>query len=163
DEFLLGDAVLVAPVLDRGARSRRVYLPAGRWYAWNTLRAHDGPAWIDVDAGLDEVPVFQRAGTVVPMLPTPAQRLGGPRWEAGAAARDAERRGRPSHEYALSPEPVRPGMSPRVDVSAPAELGGRRFTVRASWGDGAAEVPMTAAPSADGVVAWSASLPPADE
>ncbi|MHB8718500.1 MAG: TIM-barrel domain-containing protein [Candidatus Dormibacteria bacterium] len=68
DQFLLGDALLVAPVLERGARSRSLYLPRGRWYQWSTGDVHEGPAWITVDAPLDRIPLFQREGTVLPLL-----------------------------------------------------------------------------------------------
>jgi alpha-glucosidase len=66
DQVLLGDAVLAAPVLDEGVRRRDVYLPAGRWYDWWTGDAHDGPADVSVEAPLDRLPLFGRAGTVVP-------------------------------------------------------------------------------------------------
>ena len=77
DQWLLGDSLLVAPVVERGARSRRVYLPAGRWFRFATAEAFDGPAWVTVEAPLDgapgseraAVPMFQRAGSVVPMFP----------------------------------------------------------------------------------------------
>jgi alpha-glucosidase len=66
DQVLLGDAVLAAPVLDEGVRRRDVYLPAGRWYDWWTGEAHDGLADIEVAAPLDRIPLFGRAGTIVP-------------------------------------------------------------------------------------------------
>jgi alpha-glucosidase len=67
DEVLLGDALLAAPVLDPGQRRRDVYLPAGRWYDWWTGEAHDGPADVEVAAPLDRLPLFGRAGAVVPI------------------------------------------------------------------------------------------------
>lgn len=67
DEVLLGDAVLAAPVIEPDVRRRDVYLPAGRWFDWWTGEAHDGPVDIDVDAPLDRLPMFGRAGTVVPL------------------------------------------------------------------------------------------------
>jgi len=70
DEFLLGDAFLVAPVLVRGARERPVVLPPGRWYDRRTGEAYDSPDGapleIVVDAPLGRIPVFVRAGSVVP-------------------------------------------------------------------------------------------------
>src|SRR5690606_20452704 len=67
DAFLVGDALLVAPVLEEGARTRRVQLPAGRWYDRRDDSAFDGPATVEVAAGLEEIPVFARAGSVIPV------------------------------------------------------------------------------------------------
>ncbi len=66
DEVLLGDALLAAPVCQPGQRQRDVYLPAGRWYDWWTGEAYEGPADVEVAAPLDRLPLFGRAGTVVP-------------------------------------------------------------------------------------------------
>lgn len=66
DEVLLGDALLAAPVLEPGQRRRALYLPAGRWYDWWTGHPHEGPVDLDVAAPLDRLPLFARAGTVVP-------------------------------------------------------------------------------------------------
>lgn len=67
DQVLLGDALLAAPVCQPGQRRRDVYLPAGRWYDWWAGDVYDGPADVKVDAPLDRLPLFGRAGTVVPM------------------------------------------------------------------------------------------------
>ncbi|MFE7813196.1 glycoside hydrolase family 31 protein [Streptomyces sp. NBRC 110035] len=67
DAFLLGDSLLVAPVLDPGVERRTVRLPGGRWYETATGRAFDGPAQVVVDAPLDRAPVFARAGSVIPV------------------------------------------------------------------------------------------------
>ncbi|MGA5055540.1 glycoside hydrolase family 31 protein [Streptomyces cellulosae] len=67
DAFLLGDALLVAPVLERGAVRREVRLPRGRWYDTATGRAYEGPAKVLVEAPLERIPVFARAGAVVPV------------------------------------------------------------------------------------------------
>ncbi|KOB70266.1 Glycosyl hydrolase family 31 protein, partial [Operophtera brumata] len=58
DEFLLGEKILVAPVLEEGAVSRDIYLPRG---AWRDARgdAHTGPVWLrDYPAPLDTLPYF---------------------------------------------------------------------------------------------------------
>jgi alpha-D-xyloside xylohydrolase len=64
DEFLLGPDILVAPVLEPGARGRGVYLPEGAaWQdAW-TGEAHSGGADVEADAPLDRIPVYFRAGS----------------------------------------------------------------------------------------------------
>ncbi|MFG3204304.1 glycoside hydrolase family 31 protein [Streptomyces sp. NPDC048192] len=67
DAFLLGEALLVAPVLDPGTERRAVRLPRGRWYDTVTQEAYDGPARVVVDAPLSRIPVFARAGAVVPV------------------------------------------------------------------------------------------------
>jgi alpha-glucosidase len=65
DAFLLGDCLLVAPVLGAGADRRAVRLPRGRWYDVATERAYEGPAQVLVDASWARIPVFARAGAVL--------------------------------------------------------------------------------------------------
>ncbi|GHI96888.1 hypothetical protein TPA0905_63590 [Streptomyces olivaceus] len=67
DAFLLGDSLLVAPVLDPGVERRAVRLPRGRWYDVATERAYEGPARVVVEAPPERIPVFARAGAVVPV------------------------------------------------------------------------------------------------
>ncbi|MFJ2788849.1 MULTISPECIES: glycoside hydrolase family 31 protein [unclassified Streptomyces] len=67
DAFLLGDALLVAPVLTGGADRRAVRLPRGRWYDTATGRAYEGPGQVLLDAPLSRVPVLARAGAVLPV------------------------------------------------------------------------------------------------
>jgi alpha-glucosidase len=67
DEVLLGDHLLAAPVMEPGARMRRVYFPEGRWYEWWSNTVFDGPTVALVDAPLDRLPLFARAGAAVPL------------------------------------------------------------------------------------------------
>ncbi|SOD88232.1 glycoside hydrolase family 31 protein [Streptomyces sp. Ag109_G2-15] len=67
DAFLLGDSLLVAPVMDPGADRRAVQLPRGRWYDTVTEEAYEGAAQVLVDAPLSRIPVLARAGSVVPV------------------------------------------------------------------------------------------------
>ncbi|MFF2326528.1 MULTISPECIES: glycoside hydrolase family 31 protein [unclassified Streptomyces] len=67
DAFLLGDALLVAPVLERGADRRVVRLPRGRWYDTATGEVFEGPGQVVLDAPLSRVPVLARAGSVLPV------------------------------------------------------------------------------------------------
>ncbi len=67
DQFLLGDDLLVAPVLAKGARSRPVYLPEGEWYDYNTGQPFSGGSTFEVQAPLDTCPLFVRAGTILPV------------------------------------------------------------------------------------------------
>ncbi|MEU0373661.1 glycoside hydrolase family 31 protein [Streptomyces sp. NPDC006283] len=77
DAFLLGDSLLVAPVLERGTDRRAVRLPRGRWYDTATGRAYDGPGQVLVDAPLSRIPVLARAGAVLPVLDTAGEEGGG--------------------------------------------------------------------------------------
>ncbi|KPI31532.1 glycoside hydrolase family 31 [Actinobacteria bacterium OV450] len=67
DAFLLGDALLVAPVLECGADRRAVRLPRGRWYDTATGTAYEGPGQILLDAPPERIPVLARAGAVLPV------------------------------------------------------------------------------------------------
>lgn len=68
DEYMFGSAFLVAPVTEQGATSRRVYLPAGtEWYDWWTNQKHAGGTWIDAAAPIARMPLFVRAGSIVPL------------------------------------------------------------------------------------------------
>lgn len=67
DAFLLGDSLLVAPVLGPGVDRRAVQLPRGRWYDTVTGQAYEGPGQVLVDAPLSRIPVLARAGAVLPV------------------------------------------------------------------------------------------------
>ena len=80
DEYLVGDHLLVAPVVDSATEGRSVYLPAGRWYRLGSTDAYDGARNVTVSApgvlrdgrdttGLRGLPLFARAGSVIPMQP----------------------------------------------------------------------------------------------
>jgi alpha-glucosidase len=69
DQFLCGDALLVAPVLEQGSEARGVYLPAGAWYDFWTGSYAEGPVDLAARAPLDALPLYVRAGSVVPMGP----------------------------------------------------------------------------------------------
>ncbi len=75
DEYLLGDGMLVAPVVTQGATSRDVYFPAGHWMGWFGPDAHDGPGDAVVAAPIDACPVYALAGTLYPRLPPGVQTL----------------------------------------------------------------------------------------
>ncbi|CAM5362233.1 glycosyl hydrolase [Streptomyces avidinii] len=67
DAFLLGDALLVAPVLECGSDRRAVRLPRGRWYDTATGTAYEGPGQVLLDAPIGRIPVLARAGALLPV------------------------------------------------------------------------------------------------
>lgn len=69
DTFMLGPDLLVAPVLEDGATKRNVYLPAhpGGWYDWHDGAHRDGGRTVTVDAPLGRLPLFVRAGAIIPV------------------------------------------------------------------------------------------------
>ena len=60
DQYMFGDRYLVAPVLECGARSRSVYLPAGTWKQVETGEVYEGGRRIETECPLDVIPVFER-------------------------------------------------------------------------------------------------------
>ena len=67
DEYMFGPAFLVAPVTEQGATVKNVYLPSGSdWYNyWTKERVHGGQI-ARVDAPIDTIPLFVRAGSIIP-------------------------------------------------------------------------------------------------
>jgi alpha-glucosidase (family GH31 glycosyl hydrolase) len=68
-EYLWGDDLLVAPVTRRGATDWTVYLPEGVWHDFWTHQAYRGAGGVTVAAPLDTLPLFVRAGALVPLGP----------------------------------------------------------------------------------------------
>ncbi len=66
DEFLVGEHLLVAPVVEQGATVKKVYLPEGAWYDFFTGKKYEGGQYYLVDAPIDVCPVFAKAGSVIP-------------------------------------------------------------------------------------------------
>ena len=70
DEYLFGNAFLVAPVYKYQARSRPVYLPAGTsWYDFHTGKRFEGGQTVEAAAPLGRMPLYVRAGSIVPVGP----------------------------------------------------------------------------------------------
>ena len=68
DEYMFGPAFLVAPITNQGATSRIVYLPAGaEWYNFWTNERFKGGQAISVNAPIDTIPLFVRAGSILPL------------------------------------------------------------------------------------------------
>lgn len=76
-EFLLGRDLLAAPVLEEGARTRRVTLPGGcAWYDWNDgFRRYEGGQTVAVPARLDTIPLFLREGAILPLADNPIRNM----------------------------------------------------------------------------------------
>ena len=68
-EFLCGDHILVCPIVKEKAVSRNMYLPRGNWYDFWSNTKFEGGKEIKVDAPLNKVPMFIKAGAVLPLYP----------------------------------------------------------------------------------------------
>lgn len=69
DQFLWGRDLLVSPVVEKGATSRRLYLPRGAWFDFWTEARLEGGREIDRVVDLETMPLHVRAGTVLPLGP----------------------------------------------------------------------------------------------
>ena len=81
DEYLWGRDVLVAPVVEKGAASRRLYLPRGRWFDFWTGERFDGGREMERAVDLETVPLFIREGAILPFGPVKQyvnERVAGP-------------------------------------------------------------------------------------
>lgn len=79
-EYFIGPDILVAPILEPGKFQRKVYLPQGiihlfkllddilgEWFDFFTSKKYDGNQVVEISAKLDELPVFVRSGSVIPV------------------------------------------------------------------------------------------------
>jgi alpha-glucosidase/alpha-D-xyloside xylohydrolase len=69
DEYLWGRDILVAPVTEKGATTRKLYLPRGTWYDFWTEEKLEGGREIERKVDLSTTPLFVRAGAVLPLGP----------------------------------------------------------------------------------------------
>ena len=69
DEYLYGRDILVAPVVEKGAKSRSLYLPRGTWFDFWTRERSEGGREIIRNVDLATMPLYVRAGAVIPMGP----------------------------------------------------------------------------------------------
>jgi alpha-D-xyloside xylohydrolase len=69
DQFMFGPALLVNPVSEEGATSRELYLPQTTWYDFWTGEKLDGGKRIQADAPLNKIPLYVRAGSILPLGP----------------------------------------------------------------------------------------------
>jgi alpha-glucosidase (family GH31 glycosyl hydrolase) len=73
-EYLFGDSMIVVPVTapvgtSDGLASKSVWLPPGDWFEWDSGRLFRGPAQLERKFSIEEIPVYVRAGAIVPMAP----------------------------------------------------------------------------------------------
>lgn len=74
DEYMWGPDVLVAPVMEKGARSRKVLFPKGEWISWwHPERRYQGGRSYTVAAPLEELPLFVKAGSFIPQYTRPIE------------------------------------------------------------------------------------------
>ncbi len=69
DQLLLGPNLMAAPIYRPGVEHRVVYLPEGTWYDWWTGDRHEGPTHIMAHAPLETMPLYVKAGAVIPLGP----------------------------------------------------------------------------------------------
>lgn len=69
DQVLLGPSLMAAPIYHPGREHRHVYLPAGVWYDWWSDELIAGPAHLLASAPLERMPLYVRAGTIIPSGP----------------------------------------------------------------------------------------------
>jgi alpha-D-xyloside xylohydrolase len=66
DQFMVGESLLVAPVVGKELE-REVYLPEGEWYDYWSGRHYDGKLNIKVSAPIEQIPIFVKSGTLLPL------------------------------------------------------------------------------------------------
>ena len=69
DEFVFGDKILVCPIQEPNSKGRRMYIPRGQWYNFWTDELVEGGKEKWVDAEIDSMPIFVKAGAVIPKYP----------------------------------------------------------------------------------------------
>src|SRR5271155_2357305 len=69
DQFLFGPAILVSPVTEPGAATRRLYLPNAKWYDFWTGASIQGGRTLDAPSPIDHMPLYVRAGSILPLGP----------------------------------------------------------------------------------------------
>ncbi len=69
EEFAMGDHLLICPISQPGVRGRKLYLPKGDWYYFYSDELKEGRQEFWIEAPLDHIPMFVRAGAVLPFYP----------------------------------------------------------------------------------------------
>ncbi|MEJ5994976.1 TIM-barrel domain-containing protein [Pedobacter sp. Du54] len=66
NQYMMGDQIMCAPFID-GASTRKVYFPTGIWYDFNTNKKYEGGQSYSITMSLDEIPMFIKSGTILPL------------------------------------------------------------------------------------------------
>ncbi len=66
-QFMIGENLLVAPVVSESENFKKLYLPEGKWLDWWSSKVYEGNRWIIVEAPMDKIPLFIREGGIIPM------------------------------------------------------------------------------------------------
>ena len=66
-QFMIGDNLLVAPILNETSSFKNLYLPEGKWFDWWTGKIYKGNMWIIVEAPINQIPFFIKEGAFIPM------------------------------------------------------------------------------------------------
>jgi alpha-glucosidase len=69
DQIMLGGALMICPILENGAVSRKIVLPEGLWHDFWSERSWDGSTTIEYSAPMDRLPILVRGGTILPLGP----------------------------------------------------------------------------------------------
>jgi alpha-glucosidase (family GH31 glycosyl hydrolase) len=69
DQYYFGNNLMVCPVTTKGAQTRSIYLPEGKWIDYWTGKKYDGKQFVHVVTPVDTIPVFAKAGAIIPMQP----------------------------------------------------------------------------------------------
>ncbi len=68
DEYLFGDDILVAPLMEENTNARKVYLPYGRWIDYQTKKIYEGAAWQTIEAGYLPGIILVKYGSLIPSI-----------------------------------------------------------------------------------------------
>jgi alpha-glucosidase len=69
DQYLFGNSIMVAPVVEKDLRSRKIYLPEGVWYDYWTGKEFSGKQYIDYPCPIDVLPLLIKGGAIIPTQP----------------------------------------------------------------------------------------------
>jgi alpha-glucosidase (family GH31 glycosyl hydrolase) len=68
DQVMLGEDIMLAPILKKNTRTRKVYLPQGKWFDYWSGHAYEGGQPLDIQVPVDYFPLFVRGGAILPMV-----------------------------------------------------------------------------------------------